>query len=109
MVTGTPARSASSRWLISVFSRASCKSAADGDGSFSTSCGCVMTRSYDVGVRQPESATRVRIESGLMLLASRSAEVVITTHVADPNWAMKQPQERSEEHTSELQSPCNLV
>src|SRR5271169_5253233 len=49
MVIGTPARSASSRWLISAFSRASCKSAADGDGSFSASCGSVMTRSYDGG------------------------------------------------------------
>src|ERR1017187_5714399 len=47
MVTGTPARSASSRWLIPALSRASCRSAEDGDGSPSTSYGCVITQSYD--------------------------------------------------------------
>jgi hypothetical protein len=46
IVTGTPARSASSRWLMPAFSRANCKSADDGDGSPSTSSGRLITQSY---------------------------------------------------------------
>src|SRR3984957_175098 len=107
MVTGTPARSASSRWLISAFSRASCKSAAEGDGSFSMSCGCVMTQSYDVArccqsqppadlittaadgqPRAPprvvamESVTRVEVPGGALAVEviSAASEPVLAVH-----------------------------
>ena len=49
MVTGTPACSASSRWLRPAFNRANCNSAADGEGSPSTSSGWLITQSYYAG------------------------------------------------------------
>src|ERR1039457_5569580 len=67
MVTGTPARSASSRWLIPALSRASCRSAEDGDGSPSTSYGCVITQSYDTaggGPRPPRPGGAAPLAAG---------------------------------------------
>src|SRR5712691_1446093 len=59
MVTGTPARSASSRWVRPALSRASCSSADDGDGSRgASSSDCVITRSYDSRARRGQDASR---------------------------------------------------
>src|SRR5256885_6107147 len=51
--------------------------------------------------------------AGVHPVAAQAVDVepakIIIAHAADDGGRMPQPGHRSEEHTSELQSPCNLV
>src|SRR6516165_3264612 len=58
MVAGTDARSASSRWLIPAFSRASCRSAAAGEGTWA-SYDCTMTQLYQPIAKPPPRAAQI--------------------------------------------------